>query len=372
MKITAIIIVAILVSIFLVYILFNNFAPQLGNKGTKDIPERIKNSPQFKGGEFINLVETSVSFDKGNLWPMLKDFIWGKEVRKPLNPINNIPLSKSSFEKLPFGKTAITWLGHSSFILQTQGCVFMVDPVFSKRASVFSFMGPKQFPFAFPYEVKEVPALDAILITHDHYDHLDYKTIRELHGRTKQFYVPLGVKAHLIQWGVEDSKITEMDWWEEVNYNDSINLVATPTRHFTGRRANNRFSTLWCSWVVQTGTQRVFFGGDSGMHPAYKEISNKYGPFDITLLECGAYSKYWRDIHSFPAETAAAHLALRGKVLMPVHWGKFDLSIHGWTEPIESLVKIAEEKDIQIVTPRIGERVVLNEAYPTDPWWRDN
>lgn len=372
MKMTVIFIVAIFAILFFVYILFNNFAPQLGARGTKDFPERIKNSPQFKNGVFVNSVETNVSFSKDQIWPMLKDYIWGKEVRKPLNPIHNIPLSKSNFEKLPAGKTAITWLGHSSFILQTQGCVFMVDPVFSKRASVVSFFGPKQFSYAFPYNASEIPALDAILITHDHYDHLDYKAMLELHGRTKKFYVPLGVKAHLEEWGVEPSKITEMDWWEEVNHNDSILLASTPARHFTGRRANNRFSTLWCSWVVKTGDQRIFFGGDSGMHPSYRDISNKYGPFDITLLECGAYSKYWHDIHSFPAETAAAHSLLNGEVLMPVHWGKFDLSIHGWTNPIDSLVKIAENKNIQLVTPRIGERVVLNETYPNDFWWREN
>lgn len=372
MKLTILFIVAIVTGLVLVVILFNSYAPQLGNKGLKDVPARIKNSPNYVDGVFKNLIKTDVSFSAGQIIPLLKEMLSNKKNRKPKIPIKNIPLSDINYARLQLNETALTWLGHSSFILQTQGKLMMVDPVFSKRASLLSFMGPKKFPYDFEYNVADVPALDAILITHDHYDHLDFSAIKELHPRTAHFYVPLGVKAHLTSWGVNSNKITELDWWDETQVTDSLTLAAVPTRHFTGRRMNNRFSTLWCGWVVKTGQKRIFFGGDSGIHDQYENIAATYGPFDLTLLECGAYSIYWPDIHSFPAETATAHQSLQGKALMPVHWAKFDLALHGWKEPIEELVNIADKRDIKLVTPRIGEQVKLDHLNFTEKWWQSN
>ncbi len=372
MKITLLVFLAIVAVLTVVVLLFNSFAPQLGSKVAKEIPENLKKSPNFRNGVFVNPVETNVSFSAGQILPMLKEMMQGNINRKPEMPIKNVPLSTTNFARLPANQTAITWLGHSSFIVQVRGKVMMVDPVFSKRASLLSFMGPKKFAYDFEYQLSDVPELDAILITHDHYDHLDYKAMLNLHGRTSQFYVPLGVKAHLTSWGVDTEKITELDWWDEVHVSDSLMLASVPTRHFTGRRLNNRFSTLWCGWVVKAGSTSILFGGDSGMHNQYAAIGEKYGPFDLTLLECGAYSIYWPDIHSFPAETATAHQTLSGKALMPVHWGKFDLALHGWKEPIEELVKIAEERDIQLVTPRIGEQIKLQNLDYTEKWWRSN
>lgn len=372
MKTVFIFIIVALSILVLLYILFNNFAPQLGVKGLKNVPQRILNSPHYKNGKFVNSVETQVGFNNGQFWPLMREMVKGGGNRTPQNSIKNIPLSGINYTRLPVDETAFTWLGHSSFILQTQGKLFMVDPVFSKRASVVSFMGPKKFPYDFEYNLADVPELDAILLTHDHFDHMDYQAIKQLHSRTKHFYVPLGVKAHLVFWGIDSAKITELDWWDEVQVEDSLIFAAVPTRHFSGRRFNNRFSTLWCGYVVKTGAKTLFFGGDSGMHPGYQDIAEKYGPFDVSFLECGAYSIYWPDIHSFPAQTATAFETLGGKVLVPVHWAKFNLALHGWTEPIEALTKIADERQIPISTPRIGEHVMLGEIYPIEKWWREN
>ncbi len=367
MKTTFLIIGAFVLLIGLIVFLFFVFAPQFGNKGTKDVPEIITNSNQYKNGRFHNVRQVDMSMQGESMFSIARKMYTNTKGRVPEEPIENVPISSKITAE---GKqTTITWLGHSTLFIRIEGKLILTDPVLSKRASFIRYMGPKQFKYVFPYHTDEVPKLDAILISHDHYDHLDYETIKALKDRTERFYVPLGVKAHLVMWGVEAEKIIEADWWQEFEW-DGLKIVSTPARHFSGRRASNRFSTLWCSWVL-TGTEsNVFYGGDSGLHAQFKTIGDKYGPFDMALLECGAYSKYWPDIHSFPKQTVKEALLLRAKIALPIHWGKFNLSLHDWTEPIESFTKEASDQNLKYTTPRIGQTIRLGEMLPTEEWWK--
>jgi L-ascorbate metabolism protein UlaG (beta-lactamase superfamily) len=260
-------------------------------------------------------------------------------------------------------------LGHSTILLQLQGVTVLFDPIFGKAASPFRFAGPQRFKAAQPIRLQDLPQVDVVCVSHDHYDHLDYYTVKRLKRTVRMFFVPLGVGAHLERWGVEPSRITELDWWEESAYN-GLQFACTPSRHFSGRTLTDRFKTLWCSWAVTDGTTNIFFSGDTGYGPHFKKIGKKYGPFDLTLLECGQYDYRWPNIHMQPEQTAAAHADLHGKLLLPMHWGTFKLAFHAWSEPVERVLKAAYERGEQVTTPRIGETVVLSGAhYPTARWW---
>jgi L-ascorbate metabolism protein UlaG (beta-lactamase superfamily) len=235
---------------------------------------------------------------------------------------------------------------------------------------MFTFMGPKRFPYSNYMDVDLLPHVDAVLISHDHYDHLDYKTILNLKDQVDRFYVPLSVGAHLEEWGIPSEHIIELNWWESVNH-ENLTFIFTPSRHFSGRAITDRFSTLWGSWIIQGAASRVFFGGDSGYYQGFKEIGEKYGPFDLTFLECGAYNENWADIHMAPEETVQAHMDLKGKFLMPIHWGKFNLSLHPWKEPIERAIKKGNDLGVRILTPPVGSINELSDNLKTPRWWEE-
>jgi L-ascorbate metabolism protein UlaG (beta-lactamase superfamily) len=243
----------------------------------------------------------------------------------------------------------------------------LVDPVFSGNASPVSFFG-KNFKGSNEYKISDFPAIDMVIITHDHYDHMDYKTILELKNKTKHFYTSLGVGAHLNLWGIDNSAITEFDWWDSIQVTDKIFLTAAPGRHFSGRKFK-RNQSLWASYILQTPTEKIFLGGDSGFDTHFKEIGQKYGPFDLALLECGQYNKMWGYIHMMPDEVVQAAIDLKTKVLMPVHWSKFTLALHPWNEPIKKVSIKAKEMKMPITTPLIGEVVTVNQHYPDSIWW---
>jgi L-ascorbate metabolism protein UlaG (beta-lactamase superfamily) len=208
-----------------------------------------------------------------------------------------------------------------------------------------------------------------VLLSHDHYDHLDYPTMLKLKDIAKQFIVPLGVGVHLEKWGVPPSNISEHDWWNKFSFDENITLICTPSRHFSGRSITGRNTTLWCSWIISGLEQRIYFGADSGYSPSFKEIGTRYGPFDLCILECGAYSEYWHDIHMLPEETNQANIDLGGKKLLPVHWAKFNLSLHAWREPIRRLKKQAALTGVTLVTPRITQAFEVGVDFKQDDWW---
>ena len=207
-----------------------------------------------------------------------------------------------------------------------------------------------------------------MLISHDHYDHLDYGSIQKLKSKVKMFYVPLGIKAHLTAWGVDENNIKEFDWWESTTLN-GIEFVSTPARHFSGRGLTNRNSTLWSSWVLKSKNSSIFFSGDSGYGKHFKEIGKKYGPFDFAMMECGQYNEQWSQIHMSPEETIQATIDVQSKLMMPIHWGAFKLALHSWNDPIIRATKKAVDLNVNISTPKIGESIILNDKIPTEKWW---
>jgi len=351
-------------------IMFVSCAPTFGGNQNQKRMERMKQSKNFRNRKFYNSIDTPMQLQEGSFFKTTKKFLFGGENRVPDSSIPFIKLDSLQLNYRNTDEVKVTWLGHSSVLISFEGYIFLTDPMFGKRASPVSFMGPKRFNDTLPLSMKDISKIDAIIISHDHFDHLDYKTIKMLHSKTEKFFVPLGVGAHLEEWGVMPNKIVELDWWEESQIQKDIKIVSTPSRHFSGRGLNDRNETLWTSWVIKSQKHSLYFGGDSGYSPSFKEIGEKYGPFDLTMLECGAYNEAWPYIHMLPEETVQAHLDLQGKVLLPIHWAQFNLSLHPWTEPIERLLKKARLEKINVTTPKIGGSFKVNGPLPQNDWWR--
>lgn len=327
--------------------------------------ERIKQSPHYKDKIFQNLKDTPVMDPDASMVKIMWQFF----TKGNIDPITALPSVKTDLKSLPEDVPSLVWFGHSSYLIKTNGKVFLIDPVLSGNASPVSFIG-KSFSGTDVYTVEDFPTLDGVIITHDHYDHLDYKTIVKLIPQTKNFYTTLGVGQHLTHWGVDENNITELDWWASTSLEDGFELIATPARHFSGR-GFSRFKTLWASFVLKTPDQSIYIGGDSGYDDHFKTIGEKYGPFDIALLECGQYNKQWPLIHMMPEETAQASIDLKANVLMPVHWGKFTLANHPWSEPVTRVRKAADSLGVKMITPEIGQRVDLKTITQSDQvWWQ--
>ena len=283
-------------------------------------------------------------------------------------PTSVLPAVKTDLKALSSDSPTIIWFGHSSYLIRVEGKNILVDPVFSKRASPVQYIGMKGYDISTPYSEEDFPPIDVMVLTHDHYDHLDYNSILKLQSKVKAFYTALGVGSHLEYWGIEGSRITEFDWWEGSTVLPGIELIATPARHFSGRGLT-RNKSLWASFVLKTSSHSLFLGGDSGYDETFKTIGDSYGPFDLAILECGQYNTMWPNIHMQPEETVQASIDLGAKVLMPVHWGKFTLALHPWQEPIERALRQAKSLDVKITTPRIGEPVFLDGSLPQTLWW---
>ncbi|WP_225986511.1 MBL fold metallo-hydrolase [Rufibacter sp. LB8] len=351
--------------------LFMAFAPEFGAAAQGQSLDRIKKSKQYKDGRFENVHYTPM-MDESSFGEKAKIFVSFMKGVENSSPIDQLPMMRpTQAEYLAPSSSAapeITWFGHSAVLIELDGKRIFADPMLGKRPSPVSFVGSKRFSDELPIKIEDLPPLDVVLLSHDHYDHLDRGSIRKLKDKTGHFVVPLGVKAHLVKWGVPENKITELDWWENTSA-AGIEFVATPARHFSGRSLTDRNKTLWCSYVVKGQNHSIYFGGDSGYDTHFKEIGDKYGPFDLTMLECGQYNKAWQYIHMMPEQTAQAHLDLKGKVLMPTHWGAFSLALHPWKEPIDRLSKAAAQQNIQLATPIIGQRWAVGEVTLFKKWW---
>lgn len=327
---------------------------------------RLLRSSHYTEGAFRNLVDTPVMLKDANFFKML-----GEYRRRPADtaPPRPFPSVQTNLKTLPDNRATVVWFGHSSYLLKIGTTHILVDPVFSGHASPVSFFA-KAFPGSNVYGVDDMPdAIEAMLLTHDHYDHLDYPTIKKLKSRIGHFYTALGVGAHLEYWGVETNRITELDWWESCDIGASgLSLTAAPARHFSGR-SFKRGATAWASFVLKGEGLNLYLGGDSGYEQHFKTIGERYGPFELAILECGQYGQNWPYIHMVPEETVQAARDLRARVLLPVHWGKFTLSLHPWNEPIHRVKTAAEKVDMPLATPRIGEVVPIGGPYPDEPWY---
>jgi L-ascorbate metabolism protein UlaG (beta-lactamase superfamily) len=318
------------------------------------------------GKKYQNPVPTEVSTGT-NLFKILWQYYTNKAETIPKQQLGPFKTDTSVYTTAPASGLRITWLGHAGLLIEIDGTRILTDLVVSERASFSSFVGPKRF-FAAPLAIKDLPALDAVIISHDHYDHLDKGVIKQLATSQVPFYCSLGVASYLMQWGIPKERITEMNWIDKVVIANSCEVTALPTRHFSGRSLFNRFETLWSSFAIKTPAHNIYFGADSGWFDGFKEIGEVYGPFDLTMLEVGAYNPGWADIHMGPENAAKAHIALQGKLLMPIHWGTFNLSLHAWKEPVEKILQQAAAQNIQLFLPKPGEPTTVTGAY-NSAWW---
>jgi L-ascorbate metabolism protein UlaG (beta-lactamase superfamily) len=325
--------------------------------------DRLRRSPQYRDGLFHNRVATSVLPPQQGA-KVLAAFLTGRKRRQPTGPV---PLVTPPIGPAAEGLHAI-WYGHSSALVEIEGKRVLFDPVWSERCSPSRLVGPRRLHPP-PVPLTDLPRVDAIVISHDHYDHLDTATVRTLiHTQSAPFLVPLGVGGHLERWGVPTDRIMELDWDEAVTV-AGIRFVATAARHFSGR-AFTRDNTLWASWVVAGQRHKVFYTGDSGYFDEYADIGAEHGPFDLTLIQIGAYGELWPDIHMTPEQGVAAHVEVGGRVLIPLHWATFDLAMHDWGEPADRLWAEAKARGVTVVVPRPGERIDVAYPPPVDPWWQ--
>jgi len=338
--------------------------PSFGKDPSGKELERIKQSPNYRNNQFQNAEPTVTFASDASMSKTLWHFLNKPKTSRPPKPL---PFVKTDLNSDISNKPVLIWFGHSSYFIRINGINILVDPVFSNYASPFSFMN-KAFAGTDVYTINELPPIDVLLITHDHYDHLDYETVTKLRPKVKQVYTSLGVASHLVYWGYAKEMITELDWWQSAVLPGDMQLTATPARHFSGRSVR-RFTTLWSSFVLSSQDYKIYIGADSGYSSQFKEIGDKYGPIDLAILENGQYNKDWPQIHMFPEQAVQAGIDLGAKVLLPVHWGKFDISLHPWDDPIKRFVAAAKEKGVQITTPLIGEPVVIDGVYPCTEWW---
>ena len=322
-------------------------------------------SPQHHDGRFRNVVPTPPT----GFWKTVK-LAWTVLLDKPSDtvPAKPVPvLTLTRAQLLSAPDHSVFRLGHSTILLKLRGEFWLTDPVFSERASPVQWAGPKRF-HAPPISIEELPPIKGVILSHNHYDHLDHAAILQLAGKTGHFLAPLGVGDQLIAWGVDAGKVQQLDWWQSTVV-DGVRFVATPSQHFSGRGLGDRDKTLWASWTILDDGLRVFFSGDSGYFDGFKTIGDKYGPFDLTLMETGAYNAQWPHVHMQPEETLQAHLDLRGKWLLPIHNGTFDLALHNWHEPFDRITALAADKNVAITTPRMGEAVAIAAPHAGSAWW---
>ncbi len=348
-------------------LMFISLHPVFGCNPRKQQIEEFSCMDNYVNGKFVNQVPTKMKMSAADFLSMIWDHFSGDAERNPSAPI---PVSVIDWNKIQSGENGLTWFGHSAFLLCIDDKKILVDPMLGPIASPVSFAGSKRYSEDLLPLIDEMPQIDAVLITHDHYDHLDYPSIRKLRSKVNHFFVPLGVKSHLIRWGVAEEKITEFNWWDEKEF-QGLTLAFTPSKHFSGRGIFNRDTTLWGGWVILGKQTRFYTSGDGGYDAHFMEIGNKYGPFDITLMEGGQYDRRWSWVHMTPEQSVKAHLDVNGKRMMLIHWGAFTLAYHGWTEPMERALTEAEKSGVSILAPKIGETIPINGEFNYDsPWWK--
>ena len=325
---------------------------------------RMEASPHWGGGHFVNPQPLRNSF-WGAAWGALHR---SSEVR-PRQQLPTVVGVPRGLEVPAATGLRVTWLGHSTVLVELDGCRVLLDPVFSERASPFGWVGPSRW-FPPPIALADLPPIDAVLISHDHYDHLDWQTVSAMKDWSTTFIVPLGVGAHLVYWGVPEAHIVELDWWEQAAVGcGGLSIVATPARHASGRTVLDDDATLWAGYALIGAQHRVYYSGDTGLFPALADIGSRLGPFDLTILEVGQYGSAWPDWHMGPEQAVRAHQMVLGRVLLPVHWGTFALAYHAWTEPIERTLAAAAAAGVTVVAPEPGQSLEPEAPPPLVRWW---
>jgi L-ascorbate metabolism protein UlaG (beta-lactamase superfamily) len=328
---------------------------------------RMRASPHFKDGQFVNDDPTTLM--KVSSWESGKRWLGGDEMRVPTCPLPIAGDAAARVAAPPSSGLRITWLGHSTTLVEIDGARILTDPNWSERSSPSRWVGPVRFHPP-PIAIADLPPIDGVVVSHEHFDHLDMATVRALAAKGIPFHVALGVGAHLALWGVPRAQIREHDWWEKTTLPNGIELLSTPARHFNGRGVPGRTGALWTSWSIVGPHHRVYFSGDTGLTKGFETIAERVGPFDVALLEIGQFSPDWGDIHLGPRGAIEATKMLRAKRLFPIHWGTFNLAYHAWSEPAETLFLEAPKQEVPLLTPRIGEPIEPTTDPPTSAWWR--
>lgn len=331
--------------------------------------ERMKQSKLYRNKQFHNISYTPSIAEGYKMSKVTYDFFLGKK-HPLLKPLKGIPSIHTDLRAIDKNTDVFIWLGHSSYYLQTNGVSFLIDPVLSLYGSPFKYFN-KAFKGSDIYKPEDIPEIDYLIITHDHFDHLDYPTVQSIRDRTHKAIVPLGVGVHLERWGYKENQLIEEEWGAEVELKNNIKIAFTPARHFSGRRVRQN-DTLWASYVLETPTKKIFLGGDSGYDSHFKMIGEKYGPFDYAILENGQYGEAWRYIHTLPEDVIQASIDINAKKIIPVHAAKFALALHPWNEPLQKITSLGKEQNLDILTPMIGEVVDLNNSNQQfTVWWED-
>ena len=338
---------------------------QFGRESSGERLQLIRKSPNYRNGQFQNLSHTPAITEGTNYYTVMREFFFGKSKRA--RPPVSLPSQTVDLLHLDKNEKVLVWFGHSSYFMQIDGKKILVDPVFSGSASPIKFT-TRSFKGSDVYTADAIPDIDYLFITHDHWDHLDYETITRLKPKIKKIITGLGVGEHLERWGVEQSRIIEKDWHEDVILEDGFSVTTAPARHFSGRGFKRNIS-LWMSFILQTPSIKIYIGGDSGYDNHFKQIGDRFGPFDLVILESGQYGKNWKYIHMMPEEVVQAAVDLKAKLLLPVHWSKFLLSVHAWDEPVIRVLAEAKKKHVQVIHPMIGEIIHLNKTFHSTLWW---
>jgi L-ascorbate metabolism protein UlaG (beta-lactamase superfamily) len=335
----------------------------LGGRSTGARLQRMQKSPEWQGSHFEN-PQPIVN----DTWAAIVTLFKPDPNVQPASPPSTVSVERGRFAAPPPSGLRVTWLGHSTMLLEIDGHRFLTDPVWSERVGPIGSAGPKRW-FPPPLALQDLPSLDAVVLSHDHYDHLDYATIVALKDRNLPFVAPLGVGAHLERWGVPAAQIVELEWWESRAFGDLV-LCATPARHASGRTLIfDNGAKLWAGYAFLGARHRVYYSGDTGLFPALRSVGERLGPFDLTMIEVGQYDRAWPDWHLGPEQAVEAHRRVRGAVMLPVHWGLFALASHGWTEPIERTLAAARDAGASVITPRPGQSVEPTEERPQERWW---
>lgn len=332
--------------------------------------EALMTSLNYGEETFINPVETDNDLE----WREFREIRRREKVDR--NPPVDIPVTPpppATYDKRHDADSVrVTWIGHATTLVELDGFRVLTDPIFGERCSPVRFAGPRRLHRP-GIELEDLPEVDAVIISHDHYDHLDQESAKALAAKGVPFFVPLGVGAHLRRWGIED--VTELDWWQHAEVRNAkgeqLRLQATPARHFSGRGALAQDRTLWASWALLGPRHRVWFGGDTGYFDGFKEIGEKLGPFELTIVPVGAYDRAWKEIHVDPEEAIQAHIDVRGEVMLPIHWGTFNLGLHAWNEPIHRALESARARDVTLITPTPGQVVDTASPPPVSGWFNE-
>ena len=349
-------------------VLFLENWPQFGGTVSGERLKRVQASPHYHDREFANTLPHP-PLELGDVWGYFTEQFFGDQTRVPLSAIPLSVIPPESIQTQPSPGLRAIWFGHSSIYIELDGLRLLIDPVFSDYASPFDGIGPKRFHPP-PIAITDLPKIDAIIISHDHYDHLDMRTAQYLSSKGAQFLVPLGVGSHLDEWEVPEQQITELDWWESTEI-QGLTLVCAPAQHYSSRGTFDYKETLWSSWSIIGPEHRVFYSGDTGFSNHFQQIGERLGPFDLSLIKIGQYGPgaSWIYSHMDPEQAIEAHLAVRARRMLPVSWGTFNIAFHDWDEPIKRAVKAANEKNVELVTPRVGEVVTVGKSFSSGNWW---